>query len=259
MLLSIITPTLNATRYLPDCIESVQAQLATGGAVEHVIVDGGSTDGTVEYAEAQKLRVLRGTDRGIFDAINRGSRESCGSWVGFLGADDVMLPGGLQALIDAARITSAPWMTGGVRYVDAEFRSIGRLQPLPHWTPLSLHACLGWSAIHHIATYISRDFFDALGGFDIEYTVAADYELFCRASMQARPCRIAKPVAAMRRTGHNFSARHAELGRQQCAAIRQRYGPRSLVTQNVYRQVIRIWVNAANPTWSLRKVLGTPY
>jgi len=259
MVISIVTPTLNARRYLPECIASVKAQRSAGGVIEHIVVDGGSTDGTADYAEAHNVRVLRGKDKGIFDAINRGSRASSGEWLGFLGADDVLLDRALDAIVASAGHTSSPWATGSVRYIDEANKPIGNLRPLPEWVPTSMMACLGWSPTHHIATYLRREFFEELGGFNIEYTVAADYDLFLRATARAACQRIDGTLAAMRRTGTNFSARNAALGRQQCLAIRQRYGPRFRCQQRVYREIVRVWVNAANPTWSMRKVFGRPY
>lgn len=93
MILTIVTPTLNAVDYLKECIESARRNATRGIEIEHVIVDGGSTDGTVELARSYGLRVMQGKDSGIFDAINKGSFNSSGELLGFLGADDVMLPG----------------------------------------------------------------------------------------------------------------------------------------------------------------------
>lgn len=259
MLISIVTPTLNARSYIADCIDSVQAQRSDRGVIEHLIVDGGSTDGTADYAERRGVRVLRGRDSGIFDAVNRGSRAAAGRWLGFLGADDVLLDGALAAIASTAERTEARWLTGSVRYLDRSGSSMGRLQPPPRWVPPAMFACLGWSAIHHIATYLRRDFFEELGGFDLEYRVAGDYDLFCRAAALSSCERIERPLAAMRRTGENFSVKRNDMGRRECAAIRARYGPQSLYRQSIYRQIVRVWVNAANPTWSVRKVFGKPY
>jgi glycosyltransferase involved in cell wall biosynthesis len=74
-----------------------------------VIVDGGSTDGTVEFAQSYGLRVLQGKDSGIFDAINKGSFDSSGELLGFLGADDVMREGGLAAVVEAYRKSGRRW------------------------------------------------------------------------------------------------------------------------------------------------------
>jgi Glycosyl transferase family 2 len=66
MIVTVVTPTLNAVNYLRECIESARRNESPGVEVEHVIADGGSTDGTVELAESYGLRVLKGEGR-IFD------------------------------------------------------------------------------------------------------------------------------------------------------------------------------------------------
>lgn len=68
-------------------------------SVEHVIVDTGSTDGTVELAGSYSLRVIKGKDCGIFDAINKGSFNSSGELLGFFGADDELLDGALDEVV----------------------------------------------------------------------------------------------------------------------------------------------------------------
>ena len=69
MIVTIVTPTLNAVEYLKECIESARRNTTRGIEIEHVIVDGGSADGTVELARSYGLKVMQGKDSGIFDAI----------------------------------------------------------------------------------------------------------------------------------------------------------------------------------------------
>src|ERR1700712_3138233 len=98
MIVSIVTPTLNASEFIEDCIQSVKRNSSREVDIEHVIVDAGSTDGTVEIAQKNGLTVLQGKDKGIFDAINKGSYASSGDLLGFLGADDLLLDGAMDAL-----------------------------------------------------------------------------------------------------------------------------------------------------------------
>lgn len=95
MLFSIVTPVLNGRRYLPDCIESVRAQQGGGIEVEHIVVDGGSTDGSADYAEAQGCRVMGRERPSVTFAINKGVAHARGELVSMLGCDDRILPGGL--------------------------------------------------------------------------------------------------------------------------------------------------------------------
>lgn len=91
---SIIVPTFNAAETLQSCVESIICQTFKG--VELVLVDGGSTDRTLEIAQAfapklgARLVVHSGPDKGPYDAMNRGVGMATGEWLLFLGADDAL-------------------------------------------------------------------------------------------------------------------------------------------------------------------------
>lgn len=86
-LVSIVTPVLNGARYLPDCLASVRAQ--SHPRIEHIVVDGGSTDGTLALlATAPGVRVLTGSDRGMYDALRRGLQAAHGDVLAYQNADD---------------------------------------------------------------------------------------------------------------------------------------------------------------------------
>ncbi len=89
MKISIITPTFNAAEHVEPCIDSVLSQTCQNW--EHIVIDGGSTDGTLGKLHIYKhLRWVSGPDRGIYDAMNKGVRLAEGDWLYFLGADDVL-------------------------------------------------------------------------------------------------------------------------------------------------------------------------
>ena len=82
MIVSIVTPVLNGGYYFRECIGSVKAVTPSGISVEHLVVDGGSADGSVEFAEAHGLRVLREKETGLTGRMNIGYRAAQGV-VGF--------------------------------------------------------------------------------------------------------------------------------------------------------------------------------
>ncbi len=254
MIVTVVTPTLNAVEFLRECIDSARANAAPDIEVEHVIVDGGSTDGTVELAQSHGLRVMTGKDRGIFDAINKGSFNSSGELLGFLGADDVMLPGGLRAVVDTYRRTGRPWVVGGIRWIDERGRSLGELAAPPSWMNNRMLTCLGWNPVMHMGTYFSRGFFTQLGGFDINYRNSGDYEMFSRARAASPYGRIARPVSCFRRTGLNNSAVNGARTRRENQTVLDRYGPRSPIERTAWRYALKAWFNLANPSWLAVKV-----
>lgn len=255
MIVTVVTPTLNGIDYLRECIESARRNDSSQVEIEHVIVDGGSTDGTVELAQSYGLRVMQGKDRGIFDAINKGSFASDGELLGFLGADDVMEPGALDDVVKAYRDSGRRWVVGGIRWIDGRGRGLGELAAPPSWMSPRMLVCLGWNPIMHMGTYFSRSFFTELGGFDIEYKDAGDYDMFCRALAAAPYERLARPVACFRRTGMNNSAVHGERTLREVRRVQAVFGPRSQLEHRLWRNALKTYFNARNPGWLAAKVV----
>ena len=91
MKLTIITPTLNASQTIVDCMKSVESQ--TYKNIEHIIFDGGSSDGTLDKIEkfmSHKVKLVRGRDSGLYNAINQATRLANGSWLTILNGDDYL-------------------------------------------------------------------------------------------------------------------------------------------------------------------------
>src|ERR1051326_2410494 len=97
--ISVITPSLNMGAYLRRCCASVADQ--AGGAYEHIVVDGGSTDGSAEWLGQQPhISSIVGPDRGMYDAINKGLARARGEIVAYLSCDEQYLPGALAHVKD---------------------------------------------------------------------------------------------------------------------------------------------------------------
>ena len=113
MLFSVITPSYNANRWIQCCVASVADQDA--GEVEHIVQDGGSTDGAGSYLRREpRVRAFIEKDEGMYDAINRGWRKAKGEFVVHLNADEQLLPGALAAVHDCfARNPQADVVLGG--------------------------------------------------------------------------------------------------------------------------------------------------
>jgi glycosyltransferase involved in cell wall biosynthesis len=94
---SVITPSFNMLGYLQRCSASIDDQ--TCPSHEHLVVDGGSTDGTIEWLHAQPgITSIVGRDQGMYDAINKGLRASSGEIVSYLSCDEQYLPGALESV-----------------------------------------------------------------------------------------------------------------------------------------------------------------
>jgi glycosyltransferase involved in cell wall biosynthesis len=183
--LSIITPSLNANSFIAEAVESLLAQQCTD--LEHIVVDGGSTDGTLETLRRyEHLRVLMRPALGLYPALNLGISEARGDTIGFLNADDRYLPG---AIADAvSRLSAAPAIecaSGGARIVRIE--STGVRTVVAEYND-DAHKMLAWAPLLDGAPVINARFFrksliERLGGFDTRYRIAADREWLIRAKL----------------------------------------------------------------------------
>ena len=261
MIVSIVTPVLNGGPYLSQCIESVMRerkacqQNGSDIEVEHVIADGGSTDGSIELARSYHLDVTceNGTD--LHDRLNRACLASRGELISFLGADDVLLAGTIEAVVDAYRRSGRRWVVGGLRWIDPDGRSLGTLRAPPGWLRPEIHACLGWNLGSPMATYYSRSIFTELGGYDPRYHISADYDLFTRALATAPYARTAHVLAGARRSGTNRSVLNKASRQEESRLILEALGPTSNAQRLANRILLKTWVNASNPDWLARKLL----
>lgn len=253
MLISVVTPTLNAIRYLQSCIESTRDQQSPNVQVEHIVVDGGSTDGTVEFAEAQGCTVISGRDEGIFDALNKGSFRASGELLGVLGSDDLLLPGALDAVAQHFQQDRRRWLVGGGRWLDGAGRPRGDIAAPPTLVTVPMLASLGWLYFPHPATYVHRDFFKELGGYDKSFKYFGDYDFILRALEREPFSRVDRTLTGVRRHGGNASMQQTPIHSAETRQIMERYGPSSPWKQAAYRYLLKVWANGTNPTWFLQK------
>jgi glycosyltransferase involved in cell wall biosynthesis len=255
MIVTVVTPTLNAMDYLAECVESTRRQTTDKVEVEHVVVDGGSSDGTVEFARSHGCVVMTGRDDGIFDAINRGSFSSSGVLVGFLGADDTLLPGALDTVVRTYERHRTRWLVGRVRWTDAHGTARGDLSAPPSWVTAPMLASLGWNCIPHTSTYVHRELFERLGGFDKQLKYSGDYDFFVRARRHNSFLRIPRALSCFRRHGQNMSMRADAAQLAENEAVAQRFGPSAPWQRLAYQYFVKLWLNGGNLPWSVRKHL----
>jgi glycosyltransferase involved in cell wall biosynthesis len=180
MKITVITVCRNAERTIGDALRSVAQQ--TFPNIEHLVIDGLSTDGTMDVVRANDGRVARCVserDGGIYEAMNKGISWATGEFTCFLNADDMYAGSGvLAALMDGLRESGADAAHANLCYVDREqpSRSVRR------WTGRPFRPGMfakGWAPAH--PTFVARtELLRELGGFDVRYRLAADFDLMCR-------------------------------------------------------------------------------
>jgi glycosyltransferase involved in cell wall biosynthesis len=130
MKISIITPTFNGAAYLRGALDSILKQSGNSFSLESIVIDGGSTDGTLELLRAiddPRMRFVSERDSGQAHAINKGLSMAGGDVVAWLNADDLYCPGALQAVARAfAENSEAQWLVGGCDVIDADGNEIRR-------------------------------------------------------------------------------------------------------------------------------------
>lgn len=180
MKISIITAVFNRARTIPDALQRLRSQ--THSDVEHVIIDGGSTDGTLaviaEHASSRAV-VVSEPDDGIYDALNKGISRATGTVVGVLHSDDVFASDGVLARV--AEIFSDDRIDavyGDLDYVrrDDPARIVRRWRSGP-FAPARLR--YGWMPPHP-ALFLRREVIDRLGGYDTSFRIAGDYDAILR-------------------------------------------------------------------------------
>ncbi len=174
---SVITAVYNGEKYIAGCLESVLQQDYPD--IEHIVLDGGSTDQTVDILRQYDDRVeywASEPDNGVYDAWNKGLAEARGNWICFLGADDEFLPGAISAYMKMARDNpQAEYLSSQVEWVHESGYSRVIGEPWD-WKRFSRFMCVA-----HPGSMHRRSLFDRLGSYDCTYRRTADYELLLRA------------------------------------------------------------------------------
>jgi glycosyltransferase len=177
---SIITAVYNRVETIGDAVNSVQCQ--TWPQVEHILIDGGSTDGTVEALEAarDKLAVLISEpDHGIYDALNKGFAQASGDIVGLMHSDDFYGDCGvLERVASAFMASGADGVYGDLDYVARDnHRRVIRRWRSGDYHPERLR--WGWMPPHP-TLFLRRAVIEQWGGFDTSFQIAADYDAILR-------------------------------------------------------------------------------
>lgn len=180
MKISVVTAVYNNRDTIAEALDSALAQ--THPDVELIVIDGGSTDGTLEVLRgyADRLAVLVSEpDRGIYDALNKGIARASGEVVGFLHSDDLFADAKVLSWIDAAFANPATdAVYGDLLYVrKADPGRVVRGWRAGAFTPSRL--ARGWMPPHP-TFYVRRALYGQLGGFDATYRIAADYDCMLR-------------------------------------------------------------------------------
>lgn len=227
--ISIVTPSFNQGSFIEETILSVLSQDYPD--LEYLVMDGGSSDATLNVLKkySGKITWFSEADKGQTHAINKGLRRATGSIVGYLNADDLLLPGALRKVgemfIEDPQIW---WLTGKCQIVDEENNEIRR--------PITVYKnmLLGWHSfslllmtnyVSQPATFWRRDALESLGYLDESLRYVMDYEYWLRLYAKSPPIFIPEYLAAFKihRNSKTTSTGHKDVYISEEEIVVQRY------------------------------------
>ena len=250
MKVSVVTVCRNSAATLRDAVDSVARQRREGFEVEHVVVDGGSTDGTVDMLKSlDGVRWVSEPDRGTYDAMNKGIRMSTGDVVGILNADDVLAADGVLAAVAAAFADpSLEAAYGDIRFVSKAVSSVDAMRAARVRRYCSARFWRPWmfrfgAMVPHPSFYCRRELFGRLGVYDGEaYPKSADFDLELRFVRLARVRMryLGLCMVVMRAGGQSTTFDNGRFNREDVASLR-RHGIWSSVWLVQLKYLFKIW------------------
>lgn len=233
---SIVTCTWNSAATLADTLASVQGQ--TCQDYEHIFVDGGSTDGTLDMIAAYpgNKRVLRDVGGGISRAMNQGIEAAQGEYIAHLHSDDYYNGPDVLATVkrafEQAQATGRPvdWVYGNIQVLKD-----GKMVPpyaMPAFSYRSFVA--GRSSIPHPAVFIRKSAFERVGAFDEKLKYAMDIDLWLRLGAVSRPAMIDQPLTVFRDHAGSVSSANRLKARQEEFNVRRRHMDKAPLAFGIY-------------------------
>ena len=207
-MISVITPTYNSEEYLEECIKGMMSQ--TYREFEHIIVDGGSKDGTLEiikkYEGKYPMRWISEKDNGMYDAISKGFKMAKGDVFCWINSDDMYMPWTLATINKVINKEvnghKVQWCVGlGSRYTEDGINYIvGRgIQVFPHeFIRKGWHNGPKLGCLQQESSFWSRALYESVGGIDTHFKLAGDFDLWKRFAEKERLYSINSVVSGFR-------------------------------------------------------------
>jgi glycosyltransferase involved in cell wall biosynthesis len=238
-LISIVMPSFNHARYLKQAIASILDQ--GDSDVEVIVIDGGSTDGSVEFLQTlpDSVNWVSEHDGGQADALNKGFALARGGIIGWLNSDDFFKPGVFNVVRHAFEDPDVGWIVGQVRFFFEEFG----LEVTQECPVISLTSLLcDPDIVRQQGAFYRRSMLEKVGGWDAQLHLAMDFDLWVRLSRIVEPLMIRHPLACFRiHAGQKTSAKNIiRQVRELVRTLKREHAENSAI----YRLVVRKGVQA---------------
>jgi hypothetical protein len=250
--IALVTPVRNSGKYIEATIQSVLAQEYPD--LEYFIVDGGSTDGTLDIIRRYE-DVISGwiseSDEGMYDAINKGFARIDGEIMGWISATDVLHPGGLQVVGGVFRdLPEVEWITGRPTWLNEEGKTMGVLD-IPRWSRFRFLAGAN-RYIQQESTFWRRGLWEKAGGrVDASRRYVSDFELWVRFFRHARLYSVDALIGGFRAHGDSLGLQDLE----RCHAIHDEVIQTEL-KHAPWSAAVRVFRTAGRAAKAIPKVRG---
>jgi len=205
-LISIITVVFNCVDHLEETILSVINQ--TYDNVEFIIIDGGSTDGTLDIIKKYSDKIdywLCERDNGIYDAWNKALKISSGQWIGFLGADDFYEFNALQHYVKKInQLKEVEFISSQSSLITKDKRSLKKIGKAWNWNDFSIYM-----NVAHVGSLHNRSLFEEYGFYDTDFKVCGDYEFLLRAGNKLKAGYVDQVLCSTRNIGISHGGSHS--------------------------------------------------
>lgn len=220
-LVSIVTPSYNQGEFIKATIDSVLSQDYPN--IEYWVMDGGSTDNTVEILKSygDKIHWISEKDAGQADAVNKGIRRAQGQIIGWLNSDDTYLEGAVSTMVSYMKSHSdADMVYGEGYYTDKEGNIIERYLTEKYDIGRLAEMCI----ICQPTAFFTREIVEKAGMLDVDHQLSMDYELWMRIAKAGKISYIPEYIATSRMYEENKTlSRRKEVYEETCRAVKKHY------------------------------------
>ena len=261
-LVTIVTPSFNQGEFIESTIQSVIAQ--TYPRIEYILMDGGSTDNSLEIIRKYQQHLTHWVsepDQGQSHAINKGFQMACGQIWMWLNSDDVLLPGGVAAAVEAfLRFPDASLVFGDAEVIDRQGRILEEFHGWKHPRKIiDLGRRLPYS-IPQPSVFMCAEMVKRAGFLNVGLNYAMDFDLFWRMTQHGRVIFFPSKVAQMRYHAGMKTTTHLKRNWQEKFCLFRKYNRRWFFSL-IWMKYLLFSLLDASPSWlqiSFRRLRGLP-